>query len=497
MPEVEYRDDVTVELIDNMGDEISIVRAARVSTKGSESKESENSPGLINFLYREKHGVPFESCILQFYFEIPIFVSRQIVKHRLCLAGETKVHRVFKNGISYGNVNNTLETIWENWHLGVPDRRIKKNGGVRRRKLDVCKEIYVRSFDEQGNATISKVLEVNKGEPKGIYTLTTAKGKTLRCSIDHKINTPDGWKSLRDLNVGDYVLREGLIAANSNPNEVPRLRQAIGLWTQRQRDILIPYNGAKCTSCGKFFEKNELELDHEIPVVVDISKALDINNLKPKCKKCHRLKTNNEQNIGYNSDLPKSKKGLRPDKIVNISEPVDEVNYDLVLEGNPNFIANGISVHNSSINETSGRYRELQPVFYVPNEERKLSQIGKTGDYNFQQGNLEQYAGVKFVLENTSKNSWENYEKLLEIGVAKEVARMHLPLNIYTSMYFTANLRSVLNFLSLRKNWGEEATHQSKAQTEVEMVAEKVAKIVKELYPTVWKCFIENGYEAV
>jgi thymidylate synthase ThyX len=64
-------------------------------------------------------------------------------------------------------------------------------------------------------------------------------------------------------------------------------------------------------------------------------------------------------------------------------------------------------------------------------------------------------------------------------------------------MYFTANLRSVLNFISLRKDWGEKAVHRSKAQWEIDLVAEQMAKIVEEKFPTVWEMFVETGYKAV
>jgi hypothetical protein len=55
----------------------------------------------------------------------------------------------------------------------------------------------------------------------------------------------------------------------------------------------------------------------------------------------------------------------------------------------------------------------------------------------------------------------------------------------------------VLNFLSLRVDWGEEATYQSKPQHEIELVALQVAAHVQDLYPTVFELFRKNGYVAV
>lgn len=151
----------------------------------------------------------------------------------------------------------------------------------------------------------------------------------------------------------------------------------------------------------------------------------------------------------------------------------------------------------SSINEESGRYREMEGVFYLTPQHRPIVQVGKPGQYIFVQGSPQQVEAVQFVQKATATASWANYEMLIQAGIAKEVAREHLPFQLYSSMYFTANLRSVLNFLSLRKDWGEDATHRSKAQFEIALVADEVAKIVEEKYPTVWKCFVDNGYQAV
>lgn len=83
------RNDVRVELIDSMGGDHRAVQAARVSTKGSESFEAlTGSLGLINYLMREHHEVPFEHSVFTFYVEAPIFVTRQLLKHRISSISE-------------------------------------------------------------------------------------------------------------------------------------------------------------------------------------------------------------------------------------------------------------------------------------------------------------------------------------------------------------------------------------------------------------------------
>ena len=146
----------------------------------------------------------------------------------------------------------------------------------------------------------------------------------------------------------------------------------------------------------------------------------------------------------------------------------------------------------ASYNEESGRYRELRPVFYVPCPERKLIQVGKPGHYEFEDGSAEQTALVTQETQTVVRAAYEAYQRMLEAGVAREVARIVLPLNIYSSMYVTMNSRSLMNFLSLRTK--REGTHfPSFPQREIEMVAEKMEAYWAELMPLSYEAFNENG----
>lgn len=146
----------------------------------------------------------------------------------------------------------------------------------------------------------------------------------------------------------------------------------------------------------------------------------------------------------------------------------------------------------ASYNEESGRYRELRPVFYVPGNERKLLQVGKPGAYVFEPGTAEQMQLVQETTRESSTRAFEAYQRMLDAGVAREVARIVLPLNIYSSMYVTMNARSLMNFLSLRTS--VEGTHfPSFPQREIEMCAEKMEDYWKELMPYTYEAFNKNG----
>ena len=146
----------------------------------------------------------------------------------------------------------------------------------------------------------------------------------------------------------------------------------------------------------------------------------------------------------------------------------------------------------ASYNEQSGRYTRMTPEFYIPNQYRKLAQIGKPGDYIFEEGTPDQHRQVRYALQRTCQVAWSEYEMLLNNGVAKEVARMALPLNIMSTAYVTMNARSLMNFLSLRTCRGE-AAYPSFPMREIEMVAEQMETSFKTQMPLTAEAFDNNG----
>ncbi|MCX6429592.1 MAG: FAD-dependent thymidylate synthase [Actinobacteria bacterium] len=146
----------------------------------------------------------------------------------------------------------------------------------------------------------------------------------------------------------------------------------------------------------------------------------------------------------------------------------------------------------ASYNEESGRYRELRPVFYVPSVDRKLIQVGKTGAYTFVDGTPEQFEITTAAMKESYVYVYERYQRMLEAGIAREVARAVLPVATYSSMYVTMNARALMNFLSLRTS--REGSHfPSYPQREIEMVAEKMEAFFAELMPLTYGAFQKSG----
>lgn len=147
----------------------------------------------------------------------------------------------------------------------------------------------------------------------------------------------------------------------------------------------------------------------------------------------------------------------------------------------------------ASYNEMSGRYVELPPRFYIPGDDRPLRQIGKPGAYTFEAGTEEQTSLTREEYMKSCIQAWESYQRMLNAGVAKEVARGVLPVTLYSQMYATMNLRSLMNFLSLRTKTKENSAVKSFPQHEISMAADKLEDIFFEHFPWTYVAFQDNG----
>lgn len=487
-----FRSDMGVELVKASASDGDVVWAARVSTAGEKSLESldedpERSAGLIRYLLRNRHGSPFEHTSFTFLVSAPIFVFREFMRHRVgfCLAGDTEVWCESYAPRSGRTLRKRpIAELWRNWHEGVPDSL------GRTRLLPACRRITVRTLDEStGQFTLSRVVDIVRNGVKPVLRLRTAHGETLVASADHQIWSPTGWVKLGELVPGDLVARNGKVSRRRPGTQVPpALRRGIGVWTSMQRDVLIrPVDS--CRHCLTTHRREDLVLDHRVPVVSDLSRALDVTNLEPVCQPCHRVKSNTEQILAQRDITA----GVVWAPVTSVEPAGEEMTYDLELEGpvNRGFVANGIVVHNS-YNEESGRYRELAPVFYVPGPERRLVQQGKPGRYEFVPGSPEQHALVEAATRRACETAHAAYREMLDAGVAREVARGVLPVATYSSMYVTCNARSMMSFLSLRTE-SPGSTFPSYPQREIAMVAEAMEAHFARLMPITHEAFLAAG----
>lgn len=145
-----------------------------------------------------------------------------------------------------------------------------------------------------------------------------------------------------------------------------------------------------------------------------------------------------------------------------------------------------------SYNEQSGRYMQLEPVFYIPDENRNLVQEGKPGHYIFVPGTKAHKRVVSDALQIAYMTAWDSYQLMLNEGIANEVARMCLPVSVYSTAYVTLNPRSIMHFLSLRTKY-EDSRFPSFPMWEINQVANQMEEYFKKLFPITHTAFNFNG----
>lgn len=147
-----------------------------------------------------------------------------------------------------------------------------------------------------------------------------------------------------------------------------------------------------------------------------------------------------------------------------------------------------------SYNEESGRYSILKPDFWIPNPQRKLIPVEgyKSARPEFGPATNEEYEWLVNSIKENSRDCYIRYQEALDRGYAKEVARVHLPLNIRSSCWVTVNPRSLMAFLSLRTH-DPEATFVSYPQSEIEEAARVTEELFAQHWPITYKAFCDNG----
>lgn len=144
----------------------------------------------------------------------------------------------------------------------------------------------------------------------------------------------------------------------------------------------------------------------------------------------------------------------------------------------PIFVARQIlRASNASFNEKSGRYKKMEPVFYVPPTFYLDVPRKELGKEHPGIDNPDTISIVNSLYELTCNDAWNYYEELLKIGIRKEQARMVLPLNTFTEFWMTLKLSDWLHFLNLRLD-----TH---AQEETQFIALGIYQGLKSQFPKI------------
>jgi thymidylate synthase (FAD) len=138
-----------------------------------------------------------------------------------------------------------------------------------------------------------------------------------------------------------------------------------------------------------------------------------------------------------------------------------------------------------SFNEFSMRYAKATDDFYLPEPEDVRSQVGKPGAYSFEPVDPELAERTREELQALYDAAYTTYTRLVEEGVARELARLAMPMGAYTEFYWTVNARSLMNFVSLRA--------AETAQREIRRYADACERFFAEKMPVTHAAFVDSG----
>ena len=274
-------------------------------------------------------------------------------------------------------------------------------------------------------------------------------------------------------------------------------RRIIGAWATLHAKEIHERFDYTCQKCGS---NKDLRCHHIIPVAVDPSKGMDMNNLITVCDDCHKkIHKSPESEMDFammimNGELlpvseKKWKDGHRSSKmgknklhvhyveVTKIEYAGEQMTYDISVQGPwHNFLANGVVVHNSR-NEVSRRYVDTPPEFWTPK-----------GAWRGRAENVKQGSGELLpeeVCDDATRLYWEavdvcseNYRAMLDIGVCPEQARTLLPQSMLTEFVETGSLAAYARIYNLRSD--------PHAQVEIQDYAHAISEAIAPIVPVSW-----------
>ncbi|RKY54765.1 MAG: FAD-dependent thymidylate synthase [Candidatus Neomarinimicrobiota bacterium] len=157
----------------------------------------------------------------------------------------------------------------------------------------------------------------------------------------------------------------------------------------------------------------------------------------------------------------------------------------------PIFVARQWIRHRTArVNEISGRYSIMTDEFYIPNKE----QIGYQSKDNRQGRDTTEVPAelqkkVIQILIKDQERSYQNYKEMIDDNIARELARINLPLSLYTQWYWQIDLHNLFHFLELRLDYH--------AQWEIQQYGKVIAKMTKTVAPMAYEAFEKHVLNAI
>ncbi len=442
-----------VSLVDYMGSDESIESAARVSY-GHGTRPVSRTRGLIRYLRRHLHTTPSEMVEFKFHCSMPIFVARQWVRHRTaCLAGNAGVH--VEMPAPAGSWVRRCVPISRLWRLV----HARHTGGGEAAGVPIH---LSRLNEDTGAMGRARLVDVVRSGTKPVVRMVLEDGRSIDATADHRFLFADGWSTLR--RAADLRVLGGR-----------------AVWTRRgqavyvdgaSRDPDVTLRGARVCIPGREAAAPSLSGVHAgVPAGASGSWA-------PSWHRGIGRARGEPLRAGGTGD----RAGLL--RIADVQYLGPRETYDIQVEGPyHNFVANGIVTHNS-VNEYSGRYSLMPLLFYSPEREVFALQSQTSN-----QGRAPGSTGGEVYLEAMRRwtrartRAGRDYEWMVGEDVARELARIDLPLSTYTQWYWKIDLHNLLHFLLLRID--------DHAQWEIREFGRTMAGMVKRVAPLSYEAWMD------
>ena len=495
-------DEGFVALKDFMGGDHDIVEAARTSF-GFGTKSVTEDRDLLRYLFRHRHSTPFE----------------------MCLHGDTEIWKFVKPGSRATAKKKTIRELAESFETGG-------------RASSGAKLYHVRTVSPvTGVVASARIKRAWKSGRARCLKITVATGFTLRCTGEHPLLLPDGtFLKAKDLMVGDALLVNGRPALKADVEAEICVRRGRGEYLVDIASSLALSHGvvhkvlkkhgmterlarrphlrkSRGTHADPRAIARKVKAQGGCEIVGCASRArTDVHhkdedphnnsqdNLVRLCAKHHRV---------LHGSTPTK---VFPTTVVSIEDAGEHDVYDLeVDDANHTFVADGFAVHNcelkfhvklpifvarqlirhrtASVNEYSLRYSLAPLLFYMPEYEvfRKQSATNRQGRGDAADRAV--YEKIRAHWAELQKAADETYVYALVEDIARELARIHLPLSLYTEWYWKIDLKNMLDFLTLRSD--------SHAQWEIQQYSNVKAGIVNLLCPEAFQAWIDYRFGAV
>lgn len=537
-------------LTDYMGSDDDIANAARVSNAGQVEKKSSNK-GLIRYLLRHHHTSPFEMVEFKFICRMPIFVARQWIRHRTaCLAGDAPISFDLPGGKTKSSLPRhyslTVKQIYDRWqetrNVSRPKRqenplyKRERVQGMRLRCLNTnTMEICHTQIEDIVLSGTKKVLKVVFDD-----------GSVLRATEDHKCFTSLGWLQLKTairrkakfVGVGKCRVQKK-VAQSFSPAELSREQwetipgfpynyevsslgrvrnwhntRGVMLDTPiiKSQTLVGGYPSVSLSQKGK----SRLHRVHKLVLFAFVggrprgAQARHGDDCPENCRLSNlswgSAQDNSDDRMSHGCDQSLSARWVSVDSWKE--DGVEDV-FDIEVKGPwHNFVAGGVVVHNS-VNEASGRYSVLPNEFYVPSKDQICAQSkGNNQGRSLNSLSEETANTIIRLLKIDAEEAFRRYHMFLgdnpnlyfandaiqrEIvesgGLARELARINLPLSTYTEWVWKIDLHNLLRFLSLRMD--------EHAQWEIQQYAGVLFNIVSAVCPIATEAFQDYMLNAI